>query len=284
MSKNPLVMPVLKWVGGKRQLIKEIAPLVPKDIRSYYEPFVGGGAVLFALQPKKAVINDYNIELINVYKVIKDNPDELISILTEHELKNSSEYYYQVREMDRNADYNNLSDTQKAARIIYLNKTCYNGLYRVNSAGQFNSPFGKYKNPNIVNATTIKALNNYFNSNEIIIESGDYKESLKRIRANTKTFVYMDPPYYPISTSSSFTGYTDNGFGEEQQRELKEECDKLNRKGIKFLLSNSSCDFIKELYKDYNIKIIKAKRAINADGNKRGEIDEVLVANYDILH
>ena len=145
------------------------------------------------------------------------------------------------------------------------------------------SPYGKYRNPNIVNSPTIKALHNYFNDNKITITSGDYKDSLKNIRANTKTFVYLDPPYYPLSTSSSFTGYTDNGFGEKQQIELKNECDKLNNKGIKFLLSNSSCDFINELYKnDYNIKIIKAKRVLNSDGNKRGEIDEVLISNYDI--
>lgn len=283
MSKNPLVAPVLKWVGGKRQLLKEILPLIPNDISTYYEPFVGGGAVLFSLQPKKAHINDYNLELINVYKIIMNNPNDLIKILEDHEEKNNAEYFYKIRQLDRTSDYKKLSAVERAARIIYLNKTCYNGLYRVNQAGQFNSPYGKYRNPNIVNSPTIKALNNYFNNNQITITSGDYKDSLKNIRANTKTFVYLDPPYYPLSTSSSFTGYTDNGFGEKQQIELKNECDKLNNKGIKFLLSNSSCDFIDELYKnDYNIKIIKAKRVLNSDGNKRGEIDEVLISNYDI--
>lgn len=283
MSKSPLVLPVLKWVGGKRQLLKEILPLIPDDITTYYEPFVGGGAVLFSLQPKKAFINDYNIELVNVYKIIMNNPNELIKILEEHEEKNNSEYFYNIRQLDRTSDYKKLSAVERAARILYLNKTCYNGLYRVNQAGQFNSPYGKYRNPNIVNSPTIKALHNYFNDNKITITSGDYKDSLKNIRANTKTFVYLDPPYYPLSTSSSFTGYTDNGFGEKQQIELKNECDKLNNKGIKFLLSNSSCEFINELYKnDYNIKIIKAKRVLNSDGNKRGEIDEVLISNYDI--
>lgn len=283
MSKNPLVTPVLKWVGGKRQLLKEILPLIPNEISTYYEPFVGGGAVLFSLQPKKALINDYNIELINVYKVITNNPNDLIKILEEHENKNNAEYFYKIRQLDRTSDYKKLSAVERAARIIYLNKTCYNGLYRVNQAGQFNSPYGKYRNPNIVNSPTIKALNNYFNNNQITITSGDYKDSLKKIRANTKAFVYLDPPYYPLSTSSSFTGYTDNGFNDKQQIELKNECDKLNNKGIKFLLSNSSCDFIDELYKnDYNIKIIKAKRVLNSDGNKRGEIDEVLISNYDI--
>lgn len=283
MRNNPLLSPILKWVGGKRQLLKEILPLIPKDITAYYEPFVGGGAVLFALQPKKAVINDYNEELINVYNVIMDDPDELIKILEIHKENNTSEYFYKIRELDRSSEYKKLSNTERAARIIYLNKTCYNGLYRVNQAGQFNSPYGRYKNPNIVNAPTVKAMNDYFNSNKITITSGDYKDTLKKIRAKTKSFVYLDPPYYPLSSSSSFTGYTDNGFGEEQQIELKKECDKLNKKGIKFILSNSSCDFIEDLYKDdYNIKIIKAKRVLNSKGNKRGEIDEVLISNYDI--
>lgn len=283
MSKNPLVAPVLKWVGGKRQLLKEILPLIPKDITTYYEPFVGGGAVLFALQPKKAVINDYNAELINVYKVIMDNHQKLMEILEEHEKNNSSEYFYKVRELDRTSDYKNISEVERAARIIYLNKTCYNGLYRVNQAGQFNSPYGKYKNPNIVNSTTVKSLHDYFNKCNITVSNGDYKDILKKIRANTKSFVYLDPPYYPLSSSSSFTGYTDNGFGAEQQIELKNECDKLNKKGIRFLLSNSSCEFINELYKDdYNIKVIKAKRVLNSDKNKRGEIDEVLISNYEI--
>ena len=284
MKYNPIVAPVLKWVGGKRQLLKEILPLIPKNISTYYEPFVGGGAVLFALQPKKAIINDYNEELINVYKIIKDNPDELIKILQIHKENNNSEYFYKIREIDRSSDYINLNTIERAARIIYLNKTCYNGLYRVNQAGQFNSPFGKYKNPNIVNSPTVKAMHDYFNNSNITVTSGDYKETLQKIRAKTKSFVYLDPPYFPLSSSSSFTGYTDNGFGEKQQIELKNECDKLNKKEIKFLLSNSSCSFIEDLYKqDYNIKIIKAKRVLNSDGNKRGEIDEVLISNYDIL-
>ncbi|MGB4440364.1 MAG: Dam family site-specific DNA-(adenine-N6)-methyltransferase, partial [Sedimentibacter sp.] len=197
MRKSPLVAPVLKWVGGKRQLLKEILPLIPKDISTYYEPFVGGGAILFALQPKKAVINDYNAELINVYKVIMNNPIELIETLEELEEKNNSEYFYKIREKDRSSDYNKLSDIERAARIIYLNKTCYNGLYRVNQAGQFNSPYGKYKNPNIVNSPTVKALHDYFNNNSITITSGDYKDILKKIRASTKSFMYLDPPYYP---------------------------------------------------------------------------------------
>ena len=172
-----------------------------------------------------------------------------------------------------------MTSVQKAARVIYLNKTCYNGLYRVNSAGQFNSPYGKYKNPNIVNETVIRAMSKYFNENNIVIKNEDFKETLKGLRRGA--FVYLDPPYMPISSSSSFTGYTENGFNEDKQRELKELCDKLDKKGIKFLQSNSDCEFIRELYSSYRIKTIKAKRAINSKGNSRGEINEVLIYNYE---
>lgn len=275
MAKNILISPIVKWVGGKRQLLPEIMPMVKKNCSTYIEPFVGGGAVLFELQPKKAIINDYNGELINVYRVVKDNPEQLIKRLEEHEKNNSEDYYYEIRIKDREEGFSELSDIEKAARIIYLNKTCYNGLYRVNSAGQFNSPYGKYKNPNIVNATTIRAMSNYLNNNNIDICQGDYREVLKRARKGA--FVYLDPPYMPISSSSSFTGYTENGFSYEQQVILKNECDKLRKKNIPFLQSNSDCKEIRELYKDYEIKTVKAKRNINSKGKKRGEINEVLI-------
>lgn len=277
-KKNIILSPVVKWVGGKRQLLDDIIPLLPDHFSTYVEPFVGGGALLFEIQPKKAIVNDLNHELINLYKVIKDNPNELLLLLEEHELKNSEEYFYQIRALDRNESYNEMSDVEKAARVIYLNKTCYNGLFRVNQSGQFNSPYGKYKNPNIVNKPVVLAMANYFQNNNITLLNGDYKMALKKLRKGA--FVYFDPPYMPISSSSSFTGYTENGFNEKQQIELKEECDKLSSKGIKFLLSNSDHPFIRDLYKDYEIITVKAKRSINSNSNKRGEINEVLVRNY----
>ena len=275
MAKNVLVKPILKWVGGKRQLLSEILPLVPTKISTYVEPFLGGGALFFELQPKKAIVNDYNWELINVYKVIRDYPKELICELENHSLNNCSDYFYSIRSLDRSSNYSNLSCVEKAARIIYLNKTCYNGLYRVNSAGQFNSPYGKYKNPQIVNSTTIHAMSNYLNKKQIQIKQGDYKDVLKGLRKGA--FVYLDPPYMPISSSSSFTGYTEGGFNYEKQVELKKECDKLRDKGIFFLQSNSDCPEIRELYSDYTIKTVKAKRAINSKSDSRGEINEVLI-------
>lgn len=276
--KNPLVSPILKWVGGKRQLLDVIIPLIPK-YSTYYEPFVGGGAVLFSLQPKKAVINDSNGELINVYNIIKNNPEELINKLQEHKKNNTEDYFYEIRALDRDKNtYEQLTDVDRAARVIYLNKTCYNGLFRVNNAGEFNTPWGRYKNPNIVNETTIKALNKYFNSSNIKILEGNYTECLKSIRKGA--FVYLDPPYMPISNSSSFTGYTSDGFNEEEQLKLKELCDNLDSKGIKFLLSNSSCPFIEDLYKNYIIEKVPAKRMVNSISSKRGFVDEVLVRNY----
>lgn len=270
-----MITPILKWVGGKRQLLSEIMPLINKNCSTYVEPFIGGGAVFFDLQPKKAIINDYNEELINVYKVVRDSVDELIAVLEVHEQNNSEEYFYNVRALDRTEEFEKMSDIEKAARILYLNKTCYNGLYRVNSAGQFNSPYGKYKNPKIVNSTTLKAMSNYLNKNKIEIRQGDYKEILKGLRKGA--FVYLDPPYMPISSSSSFTGYTENGFGYKQQVELKEECDKLKKKGISFLQSNSDCPEIRDLYKDYKIITVQARRSINSNAQKRGEINEVLI-------
>ena len=280
MKKNKIVLaaPVLKWVGGKRQLMSEIEKLLPKTYTTYYEPFIGGGAVLFELQPNKAVINDVNSELINLYNVIKDNVEELICDLKKHE--NTSEYFYRIRELDRDKNrYQDLSKVERASRIVYLNKTCFNGLFRVNRAGEFNTPFGKYKNPNIVDEVTLRAVSKYFNKADIKILNCDFENSLKGIRKGS--FVYLDPPYDPISSSSSFTGYDKGGFNRDEQIRLKKLCDKLNKKGVKFLLSNSATEFIIDLYKEYDIKIVKAKRFINSNGNSRGEVDEVLVRNYE---
>ncbi|MGB0880933.1 MAG: DNA adenine methylase [Polaribacter sp.] len=277
MKKNKLISPFLKWVGGKRQLMPAIKELIPKNYSNYYEPFIGGGAVLFNLQPKKAVINDFNKELINVYKTIKENPEALISDLKTH--KNESDYFYDLRALDREENFKNLSTIKKASRVIYLNKTCYNGLYRVNNSGEFNSPFGRYKNPNIVNETTIKAVSKYLNTSDITILNNDFEEALKGIKK--ESFVYFDPPYDPVSTSSNFTGYVQGGFDIYEQVRLKDLCDTLDKKGVKFLLSNSATQFIEDLYKDYKISYVKANRSINSNGKKRGEIDEVLIRNYE---
>ncbi|MFT4155408.1 DNA adenine methylase [Parafilimonas sp.] len=273
-KNNKLIAPFVKWVGGKRQIMPSIVKLLPKNIAAYnyIEPFIGGGAVLFQLQPKNAIINDFNAELINVYEVVKHNLNDLIKDLKRH--KNEADYFYELRGLDRTDNFRKLTPVQRASRIIYLNKTCFNGLYRVNNAGEFNAPFGRYKNPNIVNEPTLKAVSKYLNSNHVEIRHGDYAEVLKF--ADEKAFVYLDPPYHPISENSNFTGYVQGGWDMYDQIELRKACDELNKKGIKFLLSNSSADFIKDQYKEYNINIVKANRAINSDGANRGEIDELL--------
>src|SRR5690606_25485579 len=237
----------------------------------YYEPFIGGGAVLFELQPKKAIINDFNEELINVYQIIKENPEELILDLKTH--KNESDYFYHLRALDREESFESMSNVKKASRVIYLNKTCYNGLYRVNNSGEFNSPYGRYKNPNIVNETTIRAVSKYLNANNITILNGDFETALEGIKKGD--FVYFDPPYHPISYSSNFTGYIQGGFDIYEQVRLRDLCDELNKKGVSFLLSNSATQFIEDLYKDYKISYVKANRSINSNAKKRGEIDEV---------
>ena len=278
MKKNKLVAPVLKWVGGKRQLIETFSPLLPKRITSYCEPFVGGGALLFHLQPNTAYVNDINKDLIGVYSVIKQNVDGLIEELKKH--KTEADYFYSVRNWDRDKEkYQSLSDVEKAARILYLNKTCYNGLYRVNNAGEFNSPYGYYRNPNIVNAPVLRAVSAYFNAADIHLSSIDYSEVLSSIKKGT--FVYIDPPYDPVSETASFTGYAKGGFSKNEQIRLRQCCDELNRRGIKFMLSNSATPFIMEQYAGYNITVVQAKRAVNSVGSKRGGVDEVVVRNYE---
>ncbi len=277
MAKNKLVAPVVKWVGGKRQLLNEITPLLPKRITSYCEPFFGGGAVLFSIQPPNAIINDLNGDLMTVYETIHDDVQSLIDDLKKHE--NTSEYFYAMRDQDRNKEtYQAMSKVERASRLIYLNKTCYNGLFRVNSSGEFNSPFGHYKNPNIVNEPVLRAVNKYFSSNNITFCNEDFAVTLSRIPKGG--FVYLDPPYDPVSDTANFTGYNKGGFDRNEQIRLKQCCDELTQRGIKFMLSNSATAFIQELYKDYNVSIVQAKRAINSNARKRGAIEEVLIRNY----
>jgi DNA adenine methylase len=272
-------MPVVKWVGGKRQLLDSLVPLMPKRIRMYCEPFIGGGAMFLHKQPVRAYVNDINAELINLYETIRDYPDELLLSLEQH--KNEKEYFLEIREWDKDKEaYAKRSGIEKASRMIYLNKTCFNGLYRVNRNGEFNVPFGKYSNPNIVNAKVIKAVSRYLNRADIQFFHTDYETILDMLPKNS--FVYLDPPYDPVSQTANFTGYTKKGFNREEQIRLRENCDELHRRGIKFMLSNSATDFIKEQYGKYDIMIVKAKRAVNADTNGRGVVEEVVVRNYRV--
>jgi len=274
-TKNPFIKPYLKWAGGKRQLLPEIKKYIPKKFDTYFEPFVGAGAVLFSLQPKNAFINDSNSRLISTYVAIRDNADELIDLLQEHKRQNSEEYFYAVRGMDRDVQaFEKLNDVQKAARLIYLNKTCYNGLYRVNAQGLFNAPFGRYKNPAICEEPVLKAVSNYLSSNAIHITSGDFANALAA--ADTSSFVYFDSPYHSPD-NTNFTGYQAGGFDEDEQIRLQQTFVALTGRGVKCLLSNSATPFILDLYKDFDIKIVEVSRAINSDANGRGKVSEVLV-------
>lgn len=270
--------PILKWVGGKRQLMNEINQRIPKNFNEYYEPFLGGASVLLAINPEVAHVNDINSELINMYKQVKNSNKKLIEELKKH--KNESEYFYEIRSMDRNKEvYESLSKVERAARIIYLNRTCYNGMYRVNSRGELNVPFGRYKNPVICDEENINEVSRFFKENNITFYNEDFESFLNRCQVGD--FVYLDPPYDPISDSSSFTGYSANGFSRHDQIRLRELCDDLNRRGVYFLLSNSNTQFIREQYENYNIDIVDANRNINSKGNKRGKVEEVLIRNYD---
>jgi DNA adenine methylase len=266
--------PFLKWAGGKRQLLSQMQKFIPKKFNKYIEPFVGGGALFFYLLPKKAILLDNNFELINCYKVIKKDVNELIKYLKKHIY--DKEYYYKIRALDRNVEkYSILSDTEKAARTIFLNKTGYNGLYRVNQKGFFNVPFGRYKNPKICDRKNLFAVHHALQSVKIINDSFEHCLDY----AEEEDFVYLDPPYYPISDTSLFTSYTKDNFGKESQIKLYNIFKKLDQKGCQILLSNSYSEFILNLYRDCRIEILKAKRAINSKSNKRGEIKEVLIMN-----
>lgn len=281
-NKNPLVKPFVKWAGGKRQLLEEIETYLPKGIKNYYEPFAGGGAVFLNMQFKNTTINDFNSELVNAYEMVKNNVEELIEALRLHQENNSSDYYYSVRAWDRNDEIDKKSDVERAARFIYLNKTGFNGLFRVNSQGQINVPYGSYKNPAIVNEDVLRADSHYLNKNNIKILNGDYSEALKGV--NKGDFVYLDPPYAPVSEDkNSFVGYTLNGFGFEEQKRLLSVFDELTEKGVYVMMSNSSVPVIHELYKKYakTTVIVEATRNINSKASGRNKVDEVIVMNYN---
>lgn len=293
---NKNISPFLKWAGGKRQLLPLINKNLPGELKlgkvhTYIEPFVGGGALLFDLMQKykfeNIIINDYNTDLINLYKAIKEKVDlmiEKLSVISNEYLELDNErrkrYYYNIRESYNNTSSGNI---EKSVYLLFLNRTCFNGLYRVNSKNKFNVPHGRYKNPAILNEEKLldisESLKNVtiLNDDFIIIE--EYVDS--------KSFVYFDPPYRPLNDTSNFTSYSNNGFNDDEQIRLAKYFDSLNKKGAKLMLSNSdpknidiNDDFFDELYGKYNISRVDAKRAINSNSDGRGKITELLVTNY----
>lgn len=271
--------PFVKWAGGKRQIIDELKKYIPDEFNTYYEPFIGGGALLFELAPKKAVINDSNAELMNVYQVLCDDSKfkKMCRVLNNYETNHSEEFFYEIRNKDKNKNtFNRLSDYTRAARTIYLNKACFNGLYRVNSKNEFNVPFGKKSKVNTYDGNNLITVSNYLTMNDIKILNKDFEEAVSY--AKRGDFVYFDPPY--DSDNNIFTSYTEEGFGKEEQRRLAKVFKELDQKGVYVMLSNHNTTLINELYKDYHIHVIEAKRNINSNGKKRGKVEEVIITNF----
>ncbi len=278
ISQKP--KPFVKWVGGKRQLLKQFRDLglYPPELfdpttNTYYEPFVGGGAVFFDLLPERAELSDLNRELVITYNVIKNNIDELIFSLKQHIY--DKEYYLEVRAKN----VNELSDIEVASRFIFLNRTGFNGLYRVNKKGQFNVPFGRYSNPVICDEENLRRVSRELQN--VIIKHQDYTSVLKN--AQKGDFIYFDPPYYPLNRTSSFTAYTSESFLEKEQTELRDTFVELHKRGCYVMLSNSDTPFINDLYSEIDgatIHKITAGRAVNSKGSGRGKITELLVTNY----
>lgn len=276
--KNETAYPILKWAGGKRQLITDLKKHMPESYNHYFEPFIGGAALFLNLdtRSKESFISDINHELINVYEVIKNDVEELILELQKHKKNDNEEYFYKIRAVDRKLSYKNWSNIKKAGRFVYLNRTCFNGLYRVNSKGQFNVPYAYYNNPRIVDEDNLRKCSNVFKTAKISCAS--FESILNLVKEND--FVYLDPPYWPLSETSYFTSYTKEGFGEIEQHKLKEFCDQLDAKNVKFLLSNSDIDKVRKLYQEYEILDVYAARQINAQVKGRKKISEVLIKNY----
>lgn len=271
--------PFLKWAGGKRALLPKILPKIPNFKGKYFEPFLGAGAVLFAMDPDRPkIVNDFNQDLIETYEVIRDKLPSLLKELETH--KNTKEHFLDVRAWDRSSTYKTLPSVKKAARFIYLNKTCFNGLYRVNSQGFFNVPFGNYKRPNFLDFDNLTAVSKFLKNN-VELTVGSYLDSTKRATKND--FVYFDPPYDPVSATSSFVAYQGAGFSTGDQAELRDEVLRLTEKGVPVLLSNSSTPLIRSLYGDktvFQIETVSVNRAISASSAGRKSVSEVLVNNF----
>jgi DNA adenine methylase len=262
--------PFLKWAGGKSELLPEIEKRLPRSFNTYWEPFIGGGALYFRLAPTSAVISDGNEELINCYQVVRNNLEKLIVALKKH--TNSKEHFLRIR---KNQPWQ-LESVERAARLIFLNKTCYNGLFRVNQRGEFNVPFGRYDNPRICDENGLREASGVLQHADIVCR--DFRHLLYKARPGD--FVYFDPPYSPVSKTASFTAYSDSPFDEREQKALKQVFNALAERGCHVMLSNSDTEFTRKLYRRFNIQAVLASRAINCRADKRGKISELIITSY----
>ena len=273
--------PFLKWAGGKRQSLPQLLANMPRSFKTYYEPMLGAGALFFGLydqtlEPRKAVLADINHDLVNTYEVVRSKLDKLIPLLKQHAAKHSRTYYYRLRMADRDSAFWTWSDVERAARFIYLNKTCYNGLYRVNSRDEFNVPFGDYKQPSILDEETLRNCSHALQQTTLL--RGSFEQVVED--AKRGDFVYFDPPYEPLNQTSNFTQYAHGGFSSTDQTRLAETYRELNRRGVHVMLSNSSAPLIHKLYHGFEIVEVSVARAINSKAERRGKVTELLVKNY----
>jgi DNA adenine methylase len=274
--------PFVKWAGGKTQLLAQYEPYFPATFGRYIEPFVGGGAVFFhliqqgCLEGRMVVLIDHLEELINCYRVIQGQVEDLLTALREHKPhKGDASYYYQVRNWDRSPDYAQRSDLQRAARFLFLNRVCYNGLYRVNRRGQFNVPFGRYRNPTVCDADNLRAVHQALQGVTLLV--GDFERCLEV--AGAGDLVYLDPPYHPLSDTAHFTSYTSRDFEIQDQQRLARLFQELDRRGCQVMLSNSSTALVRDLYDGYEQIQVEASRVISSKADGRGAIPELLVVN-----
>jgi DNA adenine methylase len=280
--KNGTAQPFLKWAGGKGQLLKQYEPFFPVEpMRQYYEPFAGSSAVFFHLRGRRLfqqyILSDANPELINCYLAVRDHLDQLIDQLRIHQELHDREHYYAMRDKDRDPDWHEqATPIERAARLIYLNKTCYNGLWRVNSQGYFNVPMGSYKKPDIANVGRLCAAS--FALQGVQFATRDFSDVLDT--AQPGDFVYFDPPYVPLSATSNFTSYAADDFGPTEQRRLRDVFVGLDRKGVRIMLSNSDTELVRNLYQRFRVGTVTASRRINSNAGKRGEVSEIVVTNY----
>ena len=277
---NNNLEPFVKWAGGKRQLLERLKARMPKEYNDYYEPFIGGGALLLSVQPEKAVINDINEQLINVYRQLKLNVEEVINTVNEYDsVECNDEHYKLMREKYNHKISSHELDVECAALMIWINKHCFNGLYRVNSKGLFNVPYNKKISGSSINEENLRGIGEYLKNNNIDISLGDFEKVCENIKSGD--FVYFDSPYIPINKTSNFTDYTKDGFTYEDHKRLSELYRSLSEKGVKIMLSNHNVDLVYELYKGFNIEVVDVRRSINSDASKRvGK--EVIITNYEV--
>lgn len=269
------LQPIIKWLGGKRKLLDTLIPLMPEDYHRYLEPFIGGASVLLRLHPEHAIINDINAELMNMYTVVMNNPDALMDEISKYH--NTKEEYYEIRAWDRKPGYASLNPIIRAARFIYLNHTCFNGLYRTNRKGYHNASYGYYQQVTICEPHVLTSLHDYLHGNDIRMMNGDYHDVLSL--ATPDDFVYLDPPYMARNDSESFLRYDKRVFGVNQQKELKEACDDLNSRGVGFMQSNSDTPMVNDMYRHYHVRHISTMRTIS-NASKAKQATEVVITNY----